>query len=113
MSTLNICQWFTNTTQPLCRHEWENRMQGSTTYFATNTVIGNLRYSYYGACFNGCLNFGSGGYCLWPEQSLCADEPSSSNTWSNVAWDNRLANEGDDRDCSQGCLLYTSPSPRD
>ena len=102
LSTLNICQWFTNTTQPLCRHEWENRMQGSTTYFATNTVLGNLRYSYYGACFNGCLNFGSGGYCLWPEQALCADEPSSSNTWSNVAWDNRLANEGDYRDCSQG-----------
>ncbi len=102
MSTLNVCQWFTNTTQPLCRHEWENRMQGSTTYFATNTVIGNLRYSYYGACFNGCLNFGSGGYCLWPEQGLCSDEPSSSNQWQNVNWDNRLENAGDDKDCSQG-----------
>ena len=102
LSTLNICQWFTNTTQPLCRHEWENRMVENETYYAQGTDTGNLRYSYYGSCFNGCLNFTSGGYCLWPEQGLCADEPSSANTWQNVSWDNRLDNRGDDKDCNFG-----------
>ena len=101
LSTLNICQWFTNTTQPLCRHEWENRMVTNETYFAKNTDLGNLRYEYYGACFNGCLGFTAGGYCLWPEQGLCSDE-SSENTWTNVDWDNRLRNSGDDNPCNSG-----------
>jgi len=102
VTTLNICPWFTNTAQPLCKHQWENEMQVGR-FHAVDQQQGAMDYDYYGACFSGCLNFGTAGYCLWPEQGLCADEPEAANQWQNVTWQNRQANEGDGADDQRYC----------
>ncbi len=110
LSTLNVCPWFTNTSQPLCKHQWENEMQIGT-FHAVDQTNGQEFYSYYGACFSGCLNFGTAGYCLWPEQGLCADEPEASNQWQNVAWRNRRENGGDGNNDQRNCYGGDTDGP--
>ncbi len=70
-SSLNVCQWWENTAQPLCYYQWSNLAVNGKTPYPDETRIGGppsgTRYQYWGACFNGCLGFTSSSLCLWPE----------------------------------------------
>lgn len=74
-TTLNVCRWWENTRQDLCY--WA--FTGYNTFTdddggsrrSTEVTIGITRVTQWGACFSGCNNFVSAGFCLWPDETTC------------------------------------------
>ncbi len=94
-SSLNVCQWWQNTAQPLCYYQWSNLSVNGLSSYQTKTLIGSTDYLYYGACFTGCLGFTSANFCLWPDTAMCPEV-------SNQSFDFRLSNSGDPGPCNSG-----------
>ena len=92
-SSLNVCQWWENTAQPLCYYQWSNLTVIGKTPYPDETRVGSNRMQYWGACFNGCLGFTSASLCLWPEGGDYCPE------MENASWDFR-GGYGDD--CNVG-----------
>ena len=96
-SSLNVCQWWENTAQPLCYYQWSNlTVNGSANPYPTPTSKGSTDYQYWGACFSGCLGFTSASFCLWPEDGTFCPEV------NNQIFDFRLSNSGDPGPCNAG-----------
>ena len=98
-SSLNVCQWWENTAQPLCYYQWSELSVGHITPAPTVTIIGGTfglggsRHQAWGACFNGCSGFTAASLCLWPEAGdYC---PEVNNEVFDFRWNN-----GDD--CNAG-----------
>ena len=92
-SSLNVCQWWENTAQPLCYYQWSNLAVLGKTAYQNPTRVGSNRMQYWGACFNGCLGFTTASLCLWPEGGDYCPE------MENTSWDFR-GGLGDD--CNAG-----------
>lgn len=95
-SSLNVCQWWENTAQPLCYYQWSNLTVNGLQGYQTKTLIGVTDYEYYGACFTGCLGFTSANFCLWPEDGTYCPEV------NNQSFDFRLDVDGDPGPCNFG-----------
>ena len=99
-SSLNVCQWWENTAQPLCYYQWSNlSVNGLTPYpdrvLKGQPVLGQggSWHELWGACFNGCLGFTAASLCLWPQDGdFC---PEVNNEIFDFRWNN-----GDD--CNAG-----------
>lgn len=96
LSSLNVCQWWENTAQPLCYHMWENLSVDGLSAAPDTVTQGTTDYQYYGACFTGCTNFSSSGYCLWPQAGGFCPEV------NNQSFDFRLESTGTPGPCNEG-----------
>ena len=94
-SSLNVCQWWQNTAQPLCYYQWSNESVNGKNAYQTPTQKQSSLYLYYGACFSGCLGFTSASLCLWPETAMCPEI-------NNQDFNFRLTNQGDPGPCNYG-----------
>lgn len=95
-SSLNVCQWWENTAQPLCYYQWSNLSVNGNSGYQDKTLIGSTDYEYYGACFTGCLGFTSANFCLWPQDGDFCPEV------NNTDFDFRKETTGDPGPCNSG-----------
>lgn len=75
-SSLNVCQWWANTSQELCYWQMTTAVvppPPGRSPFATSY------YDQYGACWYACSGFTTQGYCLWPSSGACPNV-------NNKAW---------------------------
>ena len=99
-SSLNVCQWWENTAQPLCYYQWSELAVGGFNPGATPTetvIDGRTRYQFWGACFNGCSGFTAASLCLWPEDGTFCPEV------NNQGFDFRN-NNGQDCNAGEGSV---------
>ena len=79
-SSLNVCQWWENTAQPLCYYQWSGlSTDGGTGYPQLTDDTNNTKKQFYGACITGCLGFTSSNYCLWPQDGDYCPEVNNEN----------------------------------
>ena len=95
MSSLNVCQWWSNTRQELCY--WQITTASAKTRSGVgpgqndvSTLLGpSNEINQYGACWFACGQFTTQGYCLWPETSNCP----GNGTVDDKEWNIRLESE--------------------
>lgn len=101
-STLNVCQWWWNTPQPLCYWAFTDalqfRTQTGTVQVGGSATYGPTTVTQWGACWSGCANFVSSGYCLWPDETTCSELGS----FNKTDWNVTLSVTGDPGDCNRG-----------
>lgn len=99
-SSLNVCQWWSNTRQELCY--WQISTASAKTggqvgpgRNQVSTLIGRPNeINQFGLCWFSCGQFTTQGYCLWPETDNCP----GGGTVDNKDWNVRLDND----DCNVG-----------
>ncbi len=102
-TTLNVCRWWENTRQDLCY--WKFTGDSDFGGYPQTTTVGPTTVTMFGACFTGCTNFSSQGYCLWPDETTCPNmvnenTPGSAQDPAAGAWNIRLDITGDPGDCN-------------
>lgn len=110
-SSMNVCQWWWNTQQPLCYWAYtgkiETKSQTGTVYGPGDSQINNVKITQWGLCWSGCNSFVSAGYCLWPDETTCSEiVPFNKSEWNvtqNVTGDPGDCNRGDN---NEGVITY-------
>ena len=112
-TTLNVCRWWENTRQDLCY--WKFTSHNTWGGYGQQVVIGGFpsptTVTMWGACFTGCTNFSSQGYCLWPDETTCPNMVNENTATGGAqdpaqgAWNIRLEITGDPGDCNNSDLF--------
>tara|TARA_B100001175_G_scaffold117365_1_gene99618 strand:+ start:3984 stop:5435 length:1452 start_codon:yes stop_codon:yes gene_type:complete len=107
-TTLNVCRWWENTRQDLCY--WKFTGDNDFGGYPQQTQIGPTTVTMWGACFTGCQNFSSQGYCLWPDEVTCPNMVNENTATGGAqdpgagAWNIRNNIFGDPGDCNRSNL---------
>ena len=126
-TTLNVCRWWENTRQDLCYWKFtsHNDVGGPQPngWGQQVTIDGRTQVTQWGACFTGCNNFSSQGYCLWPDEVTCPNMVNENTATGGAsdpsagAWNIRLDITGDPGDCNnsdqfEGVVTYFGTGAR-